>query len=190
MLQAAAIPDMLQGGDILLASHTGSGKTLAYLLPLVWNQRNHPFWAGSRNTCIMLCCCAIACFHSCHHLPSLLLLYDAACCVHCRCTSCGNKSRMASRPSRDVPEHWFWVPPGSSLTRSCRLPSHSVTMPASDQHASMEVMFCHFSIPCICWRLAMAWDYFTMEQPSLMSSKHSHGLHGSMHRSPSKIESH
>lgn len=48
MLQAAAIPDMLQGGDILLASHTGSGKTLAYLLPLVWNQRNHPFWAGSR----------------------------------------------------------------------------------------------------------------------------------------------
>lgn len=34
-LQAAAIPQMMQGGDVLLASHTGSGKTLAYLLPLV-----------------------------------------------------------------------------------------------------------------------------------------------------------
>ncbi|KAA6420269.1 MAG: DEAD-box ATP-dependent RNA helicase 39-like [Trebouxia sp. A1-2] len=38
-IQAAAIPDMLQGGDVLLASHTGSGKTLAYLLPLVHNLR-------------------------------------------------------------------------------------------------------------------------------------------------------
>lgn len=27
--------EVLQGGDVLLASHTGSGKTLAYLLPLV-----------------------------------------------------------------------------------------------------------------------------------------------------------
>ena len=33
--QSAAIPEVLAGGDVLLASHTGSGKTLAYLLPLV-----------------------------------------------------------------------------------------------------------------------------------------------------------
>lgn len=33
--QAAAIPGVLNGGDVLLASHTGSGKTLAYLLPVV-----------------------------------------------------------------------------------------------------------------------------------------------------------
>ena len=33
--QTAAIPEILRGGDVLLASHTGSGKTLAYLLPLV-----------------------------------------------------------------------------------------------------------------------------------------------------------
>lgn len=38
-IQAAAIPGMLQGGDVLLASHTGSGKTLAYLLPLVHKLR-------------------------------------------------------------------------------------------------------------------------------------------------------
>ena len=74
-LQAAAIPDMLQGGDVLLASHTGSGKTLAYLLPLVWNLRNLPFWAGSRTNLhyaladaaqalYTLCCCTIACFSS------------------------------------------------------------------------------------------------------------------------------
>ncbi|KAL3130557.1 hypothetical protein ABBQ38_008365 [Trebouxia sp. C0009 RCD-2024] len=30
---------MMQGGDVLLASHTGSGKTLAYLLPLVHQLR-------------------------------------------------------------------------------------------------------------------------------------------------------
>ncbi len=48
MLQAAAIPDMLQGGDVLLASHTGSGKTLAYLLPLVWTQTSLPLRADSR----------------------------------------------------------------------------------------------------------------------------------------------
>jgi len=35
LLQSAAIPEILKGGDLLLASHTGSGKTLAYLLPLV-----------------------------------------------------------------------------------------------------------------------------------------------------------
>ncbi|KAK9809038.1 hypothetical protein WJX72_008266 [[Myrmecia] bisecta] len=34
-IQAAAIPVILKGGDVLLASHTGSGKTLAYLLPLI-----------------------------------------------------------------------------------------------------------------------------------------------------------
>lgn len=34
-MQSAAIPEVLAGGDVLLASHTGSGKTLAYLLPLV-----------------------------------------------------------------------------------------------------------------------------------------------------------
>ena len=33
--QGAAIEEILQGGDVLLASHTGSGKTLAYLLPVV-----------------------------------------------------------------------------------------------------------------------------------------------------------
>ncbi|KAL3144224.1 hypothetical protein ABBQ32_004004 [Trebouxia sp. C0010 RCD-2024] len=38
-IQAAAIPQMMQGGDVLLASHTGSGKTLAYLLPLVHQLR-------------------------------------------------------------------------------------------------------------------------------------------------------
>ncbi|KAK9795517.1 hypothetical protein WJX73_003999 [Symbiochloris irregularis] len=34
-IQSTAIPEILQGGDVLLASHTGSGKTLAYLLPLI-----------------------------------------------------------------------------------------------------------------------------------------------------------
>lgn len=34
-IQSSAIPAILEGGDVLLASHTGSGKTLAYLLPLV-----------------------------------------------------------------------------------------------------------------------------------------------------------
>ena len=35
LLQSAAVEEILQGGDVLLASHTGSGKTLAYLLPVV-----------------------------------------------------------------------------------------------------------------------------------------------------------
>ena len=39
-MQSAAIPEILKGGDLLLASHTGSGKTLAYLLPLVHFQSN------------------------------------------------------------------------------------------------------------------------------------------------------
>ena len=34
-IQAAAVPAILRGGDVVMASHTGSGKTLAYLLPLV-----------------------------------------------------------------------------------------------------------------------------------------------------------
>lgn len=35
IVQVAAFQEVMQGGDIVLASHTGSGKTLAYLLPLV-----------------------------------------------------------------------------------------------------------------------------------------------------------
>ena len=168
MLQAAAIPDMLQGGDVLLASHTGSGKTLAYLLPLVCNQKVLPFCVGHAQTCIMLwlkqsIASAVAPLHVSQLLSSALCVAAVQCSLlaHCRCTSCANKSRMGSRPSQNAPEHWFLVPPGSSLTRSCRLPSHSVTMPASDQHVLMEVMLCHFSIPCMCWRLSMAWDYIT-----------------------------
>ncbi len=42
LVQAAAIPGIIHGGDVLLASHTGSGKTLAYLLPLV----------SSRHSCL------------------------------------------------------------------------------------------------------------------------------------------
>jgi superfamily II DNA/RNA helicase len=34
-IQQRAIPEVLVGRDVLLASETGSGKTLAYLLPLV-----------------------------------------------------------------------------------------------------------------------------------------------------------
>jgi len=34
-IQTMAMPQVMRGGDVLLASHTGSGKTLAYLLPLV-----------------------------------------------------------------------------------------------------------------------------------------------------------
>lgn len=34
-IQQAAIPAILSGRDVLIASETGSGKTLAYLLPLV-----------------------------------------------------------------------------------------------------------------------------------------------------------
>lgn len=34
-IQTMAMPEVMRGGDVLLASHTGSGKTLAYLLPLV-----------------------------------------------------------------------------------------------------------------------------------------------------------
>jgi hypothetical protein len=34
-IQAAAVPAILRGGDVVMASHTGSGKTLAFLLPLV-----------------------------------------------------------------------------------------------------------------------------------------------------------
>lgn len=34
-IQAIGVPQVLAGGDVLLASQTGSGKTLSYLLPLV-----------------------------------------------------------------------------------------------------------------------------------------------------------
>lgn len=34
-IQAQAIPEMLKGGNVVVAAETGSGKTLAYLLPLV-----------------------------------------------------------------------------------------------------------------------------------------------------------
>ncbi|PKU72696.1 DEAD-box ATP-dependent RNA helicase 39 isoform X1 [Dendrobium catenatum] len=34
-IQAIGVPAVLQGKNVVLASHTGSGKTLAYLLPLV-----------------------------------------------------------------------------------------------------------------------------------------------------------
>eukprot|EP01025_Chloroclados_australasicus_P059216 TRINITY_DN7477_c0_g2_i2.p1 TRINITY_DN7477_c0_g2~~TRINITY_DN7477_c0_g2_i2.p1 ORF type:complete len:648 (+),score=67.94 TRINITY_DN7477_c0_g2_i2:48-1991(+) len=34
-IQVMAIPKILDGEDVLIASHTGSGKTLAYLLPVV-----------------------------------------------------------------------------------------------------------------------------------------------------------
>eukprot|EP01026_Neomeris_dumetosa_P004016 TRINITY_DN1107_c0_g2_i10.p2 TRINITY_DN1107_c0_g2~~TRINITY_DN1107_c0_g2_i10.p2 ORF type:complete len:584 (-),score=76.32 TRINITY_DN1107_c0_g2_i10:884-2635(-) len=34
-IQMLAIPRILEGEDVLVASHTGSGKTLAYLLPIV-----------------------------------------------------------------------------------------------------------------------------------------------------------
>eukprot|EP01044_Picomonas_judraskeda_P003793 COSAG03_NODE_321_length_9007_cov_6.783341_4_plen_145_part_00 len=34
-IQRAAIPAILSGRDVIIASETGSGKTLAYLLPLV-----------------------------------------------------------------------------------------------------------------------------------------------------------
>ena len=134
----------------------------------------HYALAEAAQALYMLWCCTIACSSS-AQLAVLLLccmfLISPIGCVaavqcsllaHYRCTSYGNKSRMGSRPSQDAPEHWFWVPPGSSLTRSCRLPSHSVTMPASDQHVLMEVMLCHFSVPCMRWRLPMAWIYSTM----------------------------
>ncbi|TFJ84994.1 hypothetical protein NSK_003419 [Nannochloropsis salina CCMP1776] len=35
LIQAAAIPALLKGEDVILHSYTGSGKTLAYLLPLL-----------------------------------------------------------------------------------------------------------------------------------------------------------
>jgi len=35
ILQATALPELLKGGDALLASMTGSGKTLAFLLPML-----------------------------------------------------------------------------------------------------------------------------------------------------------
>ena len=55
LLQAAAIPGMLQGGDVLLASHTGSGKTLAYLLPLVWTcSRDMAYSESHRQACVHL----------------------------------------------------------------------------------------------------------------------------------------
>ncbi|KAK3279289.1 hypothetical protein CYMTET_12818 [Cymbomonas tetramitiformis] len=38
-IQALGIPEVLQGGDILLGSQTGSGKTLAYLLPVIQQLR-------------------------------------------------------------------------------------------------------------------------------------------------------
>jgi len=164
---------MLQGGDVLLASHTGSGKTLAYLLPLVWNQRILSFRTGHAQTCIILwlkqhkhsICSAVAPLHVLFLICPIGCVAAVQCSLlaHCRCTSCGNKSRMGSRPSRDAPEHWFWVPPGSSLTRSCKLPSHSVIMPASDQHVLMEVMLCQFTVPCMCWQLTMAWICSTMK---------------------------
>lgn len=43
VIQAAAIPPILKGGDVVVAAETGSGKTQAYLAPLfhkLW-KRNH-----------------------------------------------------------------------------------------------------------------------------------------------------
>lgn len=34
-IQAAAVPDILRGEDLVIGAETGSGKTLAYLLPIV-----------------------------------------------------------------------------------------------------------------------------------------------------------
>jgi superfamily II DNA/RNA helicase len=34
-VQAAALPALLAGGDVVMGAETGSGKTLAYLLPLL-----------------------------------------------------------------------------------------------------------------------------------------------------------
>eukprot|EP00899_Mesostigma_viride_P017260 jgi/Mesvir1/25535/Mv01782-RA.2 len=39
-IQVKAISAILEGGDVLLASHTGSGKTLAYLLPVIQRLKN------------------------------------------------------------------------------------------------------------------------------------------------------
>eukprot|EP00241_Pyramimonas_parkeae_P001717 CAMPEP_0114244080 /NCGR_PEP_ID=MMETSP0058-20121206/11141_1 /TAXON_ID=36894 /ORGANISM="Pyramimonas parkeae, CCMP726" /LENGTH=500 /DNA_ID=CAMNT_0001356981 /DNA_START=420 /DNA_END=1923 /DNA_ORIENTATION=- len=38
-IQAIGVPQVLAGGDVLLASQTGSGKTLSYLLPLIHQLR-------------------------------------------------------------------------------------------------------------------------------------------------------
>ena len=45
-VQREAIPRVLAGGSVLLASETGSGKTLAYLLPLVARLRAEEAAAG------------------------------------------------------------------------------------------------------------------------------------------------
>ena len=34
-IQVQAIPEIVKGGHVVMASHTGSGKTLAFLLPVV-----------------------------------------------------------------------------------------------------------------------------------------------------------
>lgn len=34
-IQAAAVPGILKGEDLVIGAETGSGKTLAYLLPIV-----------------------------------------------------------------------------------------------------------------------------------------------------------
>lgn len=34
-IQKAVIPQIIEGKNLVMASHTGSGKTLAFLLPLV-----------------------------------------------------------------------------------------------------------------------------------------------------------
>ncbi|CAI5484727.1 unnamed protein product [Closterium sp. Yama58-4] len=59
-IQRLAIPGVLSGRDVVLASHTGSGKTLAYLLPVVQMMRADEAESGrsdrlKRPRAIVLC---------------------------------------------------------------------------------------------------------------------------------------
>jgi ATP-dependent RNA helicase DDX54/DBP10 len=47
-IQKKAIPAILQGRDIIVASKTGSGKTLTYLLPMINKLQCHSPIVGAR----------------------------------------------------------------------------------------------------------------------------------------------
>jgi superfamily II DNA/RNA helicase len=76
-IQASAIPEMIDGKDVLLHAQTGSGKTLAFLLPLL-----NTVDKSKKKVIEMLLSCALTCkkcfssrFYFSHHLMIFLFSF-------------------------------------------------------------------------------------------------------------------